>query len=288
MKTSTLLGKKHLLSFIFAFLSFLSTTVLAQSISVSNLAAAPKVDGSASDWSDVAVNTIQLQNNKSGGKANIGSVSLRSGVHGDSVYFLIEWDDGSMDDQHKPYVWDAASNKYVAGKQREDRLAIQFAMKGDYDTNWLSGKLFTADTWHWKAARSNGLGIAQDKTTVIRSDKAKKAFETVAGNGNTIYIQRLSDAGSKLYSTKRYSTKDKDIMPKYVLASSVSGSIADVKAKGVWSNGKWTLELSRKLNTGNADDVVFNLGQAVLGGIAVFDHSGDDDHSHSNTISFQF
>ncbi len=288
MTTSNLLGKKDLFSFFLAILGLLSTTVSAQTISIGSLPAAPQVDGSGSDWSDVAVNTIQLENNRSGGKANIAAVSLKAGVHGDSVYFLIEWDDSSKDDQHKPFVWDAASNKYVAGKQREDRLAIQFAMKGDYDVNWLSGNLFTADTWHWKAARSNGLGIAQDKRTVIGSDKVKKALKTVAGNGNTIYIQRPSDAGSKLYSTKRYSTKDKDIMPKYVLAQSASGSIADVKAKGVWSNGKWTLELSRKLNTGHADDVVFKPDQVVPGGIAVFDHSGDDDHSHSNTINFQF
>jgi ethylbenzene dehydrogenase len=123
---------------------------------------------------------------------------------------------------------------------------------------------------------------------VISKDTIKKAYKGTAADGSTIYISRPSDKGSKLYTTKRYSTKDKEIMPKYIPVASASGSIADVKAKGVWSNGKWTLEMSRKLNTGNADDVAFAAGQAVVGGLVVFDHSGDDDHSHSSILKFQF
>ncbi len=288
MKPITLLNEKLLSSFFVMLVSFFSSSVIAATIQIGNLASAPNIDGSANDWSSITATNIPLKNNKANGKANIGSVALKAGVHGDSVYFLFEWDDSSLDDQHKPFVWDSGKNKYVSGKQREDRLAVQFAMSGDYDVNWLSGKLFSADTWHWKAARSNNLGIAQDKMTIITSKKAKKSYKGKANNGTTVYIQRPSDKGSKLYSTKRYSSKQKDMMPKYILASSVSGSIADVKARGVWSNGKWTLEMSRKLNTGNPDDIIFNTGQAVVGGIAIFDHSGNDDHSHSNILIFQY
>jgi len=270
------------------FISLISASVFAQTVTVGSLDSAPSIDGSASDWAGILATSIKLKNNKSEGKANISAVDVKAGIYGDSVYFLFEWADSSMDDQHKPYIWDSGKNKYVAGKQREDRLAIQFGMSGDYDVNWLSGKLFTADTWHWKAARSNALGLAQDKMTIISSEKIKKAYKGKAANGATVYIKRPSDDGSKFYTTKRYSTKDKDLMPKYILASSASGSIADVKAKGVWKDGKWTLEMSRKLDTGNSDDVVFAAGQAVSGGIAVFDHSGDDDHSHSNILNFQF
>lgn len=77
-------------------------------------------------------------------------------------------------------------------------------------------------------------------------------------------------------------------MPKYIVNKNPTGSIADVKAKAIWGNGMWTLELSRKLNTGNSDDVVFQSGRALKGGIAVFNHSGNDDHNHSETINFQF
>ncbi len=77
-------------------------------------------------------------------------------------------------------------------------------------------------------------------------------------------------------------------MPKYIVNENPTGSIADVRAKGVWANGVWTLELQRKLDTQNLDDVVFEKGKKVLGGIAVFNHTGDDDHNHSDVINFQF
>ena len=288
MKHRILFNKKSLLVSSCFLAGLISTSVFAQTINVGSIAAAPTVDGSSADWSGITATSIPLQNNKASGKANIKSVSVKAAVHGDMVYFLMEWDDSSMDDLHKPFVWDSATNKYEAGKQREDRLAIQFAMSGDYDVNWLSGKTFTADTWHWKAARSNRAGLAQDKMTIIGKESVKKAYKGTAADGSTIYIQRPSDEGSKLYTTARYSSKEKDIMPKYIPETSVTGSVADVKAKGVWKDSKWTLELSRKLNTGNTDDIAFVAGQTVTGGLAVFDHSGDDDHSHSSVINFQF
>ncbi len=281
---------KNLLSLVTVtgLLTLSASTLAAEDIKLSNLSAAPTIDGNDADWSGIPATTIKLINNRSGGKANINELTIKSGVNGGSVYFLMQWKDATHDNQHKPYVWDNAKGKYGKGKQSEDRFAIQFAMTGDYDVNWLSGNLFTADIWHWKAARTNGLGLAQDKMTIITDKKTKKAYKGKADNGKTIYIKRKSDAGSKFYKTTRYTSKEKDIMPKYVLASSATGSIADVKAKGVWSNGQWTLELSRKLNTGNNDDVVFTAGQSVKGGIAIFDHSGNDDHSHSDNLNFLF
>lgn len=265
-----------------------ATNLLAAVINVTPLKSAPTLDGSDSDWSAVSAATLPLKNDKPDGRSNVESISIKAGVFGDKVYFLLQWKDDSEDNQHKPYTWDAAKNKYIKGTQQEDRVALQFVMSGDYDVNWLSGNTFTADTWHWKAARSNPAGIAQDKRTIIGKVAAKKAFKGTAADGSTIYIKRPSDAGDKLYKTQRYKKKESDVMPKYIVNKNPTGSIADVKAKAIWGNGMWTLELSRKLNTGNSDDVVFQSGRALKGGIAVFNHSGNDDHNHSETINFQF
>jgi hypothetical protein len=35
-------------------------------------------------------------------------------------------------------------------------------------------------------------------------------------------------------------------------------SRADIKAKGVWADGRWTIEFARALDTGAQDDVIFN------------------------------
>jgi hypothetical protein len=50
-----------------------------------------------------------------------------------------------------------------------------------------------------------------------------------------------------------------------------SGSAADVQAKGEWANGKWTLELARKLNTGNPDDAAFDVSRTYKIAVEVQD-----------------
>lgn len=266
----------------------LGRPLIAQTIDVKKLASSPTLDGSGHDWSGVESVTIPLHKNGAGVTVGISSVSVKAGTFGSDVYLFIQWDDATMDDQHKPFIWDAAKNKYVSGNQKEDRFAMQFEMEGDYTTNWMSGKSSTTDMWHWKAARTNPLGLMHDKMAIIGTEPVKKAFKATSENGTTIYIQRPSDKGDKLYTTKRYSTKEKDIMPKYILTDNPQGSVADVKCKGVWKEGKWNLEVKRELNTGNFDDIVFMEGETVKGGIAVFDHSGDDDHVISETLNFQF
>jgi len=57
------------------------------------------------------------------------------------------------------------------------------------------------------------------------------------------------------------------------------GSRADVKGKGAWSDDefRWTLEIGRRLDTGNpADDVIFagEPGEEIPFAIAIFDNSG--------------
>jgi hypothetical protein len=268
--------------------SLTSGSVLAETITMHQLSAAPRVDGSSADWNGVGNTTVKLRKTLPNGKSDVRSVSVKGGVFGDEVYFLLQWKDSTADKQHKPFIWDAGKNKYVGGKQREDRMAIQFAMEGDYTTDWASGNAFKADMWHWKAFRSNTLGLVHDKMTIIGVEPLKRAYKVAAENGRTLYIQRPSDAGTKLYTTKRYSKKEQDTMPKYILADNPEGSVSDVKAKGVWRNGVWTVEIKRKLNTGHSDDVVFAKGKAVKGGIAIFNRTGDDDHTISDTLTFKF
>jgi hypothetical protein len=189
--------------------------------------------------------------------------------------------------EHKPFIWNEAKGRYVKGPQREDRIAIQFEISGEYDTNWYSGKEFVADMWHWKSFRSNPLGLVHDKLTVISKEKMRNSIKVDLPSG-PIYIKRPSDAGDRIYKSTRYGSKVNDVMPKYTLIENAQGSVADIRAKGVWADGVWRVEMSRAMNTGNDDDVVFNVGKAVKGGIAVFDGTGDDDHTISDTLIFQF
>ena len=67
-----------------------------------------------------------------------------------------------------------------------------------------------------------------------------------------------------------------------------TGSVADVQAKGLWFDGKWHLEIRRKLHTGHGDDISFPKSGKVVGGIAIFDGSIDDDHTNSRNLIFKF
>lgn len=280
--------KKSIVLISVLFLGFVSHSLFAQTIKVQTLSSAPTLDGVDREWKGPYI-AIPLTKTKPDAKSDVQSVSLQVGVFGDEVYVIAQWKDSTEDNTlHKPYVWDASKSKYGKGTQKEDRFAMQFAVEGDYTTDWFSGNTFTADMWHWKASRSNPLGLAHDKMTLIGTKKSKKAYRVTAKNGKTIYIHRPSDQGDKLYFTKRYSKKEKDVMPKYILNKNVQGSITDIKANGVWKNGTWTLEMKRKLNTGNSDDVVLKKGKSIKAGIAIFNHSGNDDHNFSRVLTLQF
>jgi len=202
---------------------------------------------------------------------------------------MVQWKDATKNDTHKNFVWDNAQQRYRKGKDREDRLVFKFFISGKYSTSPLAGWPSVSDIWHWKAYRSNSAGLAHDKSHIISDTKIAKSKKYKATNGKTIYMARPSDAGDPIYKAKRYTDKVEDVMPKYVISPKISGSVADVKAKGVWADGTWTLELGRKFDTGDhASDVVFKPGSSVKGAIAVFDGVGDWHHSISDTLEFKF
>lgn len=262
--------------------------VSAENITVLKIQTPLVIDGLYKDWKNIPAVTISLKKIKPDSITSVNKARIKVAATNDDVFFYIEWSDPTKNIQHKPWVWDKNKEKYVRGPQREDRVALQFAMRGDYTSNWFSGNDFTADMWHWKASRSNPLGLAHDKSTIISQSKLLRASKYKGDNGKNIYISRPSDQGDKLYKTKRYRKYINDMLPKYIMAKDPKGSATDVKAKGMWYKGKWHVEFSRKKNTSNDDDVIFPKIGAVIGGIAIFNQSDNDDHVYSSDIKFLF
>lgn len=257
-----------------------------QTITVGKLKTAPQIDGLADDWKDVAGVDIPLTYLNQPEQTK--TVRLKAGIFGDEVFLYSEWEDSTEDTQHKLHVWDEAQQKYVEGPQREDRFAIEWAMEGDYDANWFSGKEFKADMWNWKAGRTNPIGIAHDKMTIISKQPMQESYKAELPDGSSLYIQRPSDAGAEPYETKRYFKKQQDLMPKYLPRAVMQASMDDVKAKGIWKDGKWHLEQSRKLDTQYADDAKLIPGSSIKAAIAVFDHDDNERHFTSGTLLFKF
>ena len=240
------------------------------------------LDGNIGDWSGVAGVAVALE-----GKGNVSSVELRAAVNGDTIYILAIWRDETESRLHKPYKWNDASQSYSRTKQLEDRFALTFAMSGDFSPNKLDGSEFTADVWHWKASRSDPAGIAHDKSWKVSASPFPKAKKITGPDGKTVYLARPSDAGDRLYKPVKYDSRVDDLMPRYEVNLSPKGSIADVRAKSAWRDGYWYLELSRKLNTGNADDTVIPASGEIAMAVAAFNDVDGGDHSTSGIIGLQ-
>ncbi len=87
----------------------------------------------------------------------------------------------------------------------------------------------------------------------------------------------ISDVG--VYKPVKYDSKQDDVMPRYEVNMNAQGSIADIAAKGVWRNGRWYLELARKLDTGHDDDAVIPANGTIEMAVAAF--NGVDGKKHS-------
>ena len=239
------------------------------------------------DWAQIKFSSVAL---RSTDKSNTSKklVDIKAAIYAKHLYIFASWKDSKPGREHKPYIWDEKKSRYITGPEREDRLALQFEIEGQYTANWPEATYFKADMWHWKSTRSAPLDLMHDKYTVVSNKKMTRSRKLVIDNNKPIYVKRISDSGDKLYSTQRYGKFNGHKKPKYILNKNISGSTSDVKAKSRWHKDKWQLEIKRLLDTGHDDDVKFILGKNIRAGISVFNDSDDDIHFVSETLEFNF
>lgn len=245
------------------------------------VAKGPVVDGDGSDdvWKSAPETKTIAKGVFPPNSGKTADVPLRS-VHTDThVFFLVRWRDETRDDAaHKPWVWDAAKGAYAEGPEREDMLALAFEHTGPFTGDMLSADESIWDVWHWKATRTNPQGFAMDRShRYTRQQWEGKGKSHVARNGEAIWIARPEDAGDTVEKKQPApGSKAGDKVPQY-LPGTPSGSAADVKAKGRWADGWWTLELERKLDTGHPDDAAFAPARTYKMAVSAHDRTGDMD-----------
>jgi hypothetical protein len=89
----------------------------------------------------------------------------------------------------------------------------------------------------------------------------------------------VSDAGRwwiELNDTRPYADGPDDlpagsVLPNVLPTGRLTGDRGDIRARGSWIDGRWHLELSRRLDTGSKRDVAIADGTLVW--VAVFDHT---------------
>ena len=167
------------------------------------------------------------------------------------------------------------------------------------------------DLWHWKAARSAPYLYADDGWLTVAGNPSGSYRETGrrydTGSGGDIknetpdgsrplYMQdparKPSAPGFLLMEeavpiTDYSMFKAGDVIP-YRLPVKPSGSRFDVKADSRHADGRWTVMLQRKFNTGQDDDVVFDVRKRFSFAIAVFDDTGGDHSKATRSLVLNF
>ncbi len=152
-----------------------------------------------------------------------------------------------------------------------------------------------ADIWHWKSVRTGPVGQMDDQyldNTRFDPQTAPEAGRKSDPRTGGGYVDNTLEGGKP-----KWAAKDNKPAPPYwildnektafddsrykagdevpgILIAPFTGDRGDIAAKGVWSNGVWTVEFARKLVTGSAYDVQFNnLNRPYYFGVAVFDNA---------------
>ena len=248
----------------------------------------PNVDGVADKvWRIAEPLTVVVR--EAVGGHNPKSVILRALHTDDTLYVLAHWPDATRSDMRDPYVWNANQKNYERPSKPDDQFALEFPIKGDFHVNMLAmSRDYTADVWHWKAGRGNPVGWVDDKRHIISQKQVPEAREYSMGGRGKVYIARLMDGGTSSYTLKPQPTTFQGKVLDSYQASSPSGSLADVRGKGVHAGKTWTLEMSRKFKTGHDDDAVIYPHRDNICAIAVLDDELYWHHSVSPPIILRF
>ncbi len=167
------------------------------------------------------------------------------------------------------------------------------------------------DLWHWKAARSAPYQYVDDGWLTVAGNPSGSYRETGrrydAGSGGDTKNE-TPDGSRPLYMQDParkplvpgfllleeavritdYSTfKAGDVIP-YRLPVKPGGSRFDVKADSRHADGRWTVMLHRKFNTGQEDDVAFDPRKRFSFAIAVFDDTGGDHSKATRSLVLNF
>jgi len=155
------------------------------------------------------------------------------------------------------------------------------------------------DLMQWRAARSNPVGMADDGYVLEyrlfdagekmfswnvdrKSMTPKFMFDAAKVGSKALKVADIDDPSKPHAVIKEQNAvpydpnagwKEGDVLPGRLLSTAVEGSAGDnTSAKGVWKDGAWTVEFTRKLNTGHPeDDKILKDGGVYTVGFAVHD-----------------
>lgn len=263
----------------------------------------PTLDGvdEGAPWGTAS--TVNLIPYNNGGGPS--TATLKSAYDDTYLYILVKWTDPTNSESINKKMWTYDSTLGTWSQSGdEDRVyffwninAIDFPSGGCFvlchgDGMRTNQPNQTVDEWHWKAARGNPVGYADDKyvdntldtldveaghhgdagSSTYSDNKASDRPASMANSGEpganatflyqagTLFdpfnvISTLADTSVAFDSTLAWQNGSK--IAGYILKNPTA-SRANVETAGKYSGGVWTVEFRRLLNTGNTDDALFD------------------------------
>ena len=248
----------------------------------------PVMDGTLDEvWRRAAPLTVEIR--EAIGGQDPRPVILRALHTVDHLYVLAQWPDATRSDMRDPYVWNAAQRSYARPSRPDDQFALEFPLSGDFTVSMLANDQdYIADVWHWKAGRGNPVGWVDDKRHIISREPVEGALAYALGGRGTVYIARLMDAGSPSYVLREAPSGHVGDLVDSFQPQTPTDSLADVRGKGLHDGKTWTLEMSRRFNTGHDDDAGLVSDTETYCAIAVLDDELYWNHSVSPLIELRF
>ncbi len=167
----------------------------------------------------------------------------------------------------------------------------------------------TVDMWHWKGVRTNPVGQADDQYIDDSTGKGEWGRHGDVKTGGGYKDNKTEDGKLPAYVMANpdenapviFMDQAKPFTPDYnatkripgMMVSPFQGPRADITAKGVWKDGKWTVELTRPLVTtgekADIQDVQFNdMKKTYSFGISIFDNTQINHTYHEGVAHMVF
>ncbi len=274
------------------------------------------VDGRANDIEWYGVDSMQVQTfGGANFKAGVTEAIIKTFHNKHKIFFLIKWADPTRSynrfliKNDSGWMEEVSEYKNIHGEYiySEDRLSLFFSKDDNCAATCHIGsgdKLGlhytsddTADVWQWMAVSTDPAREADDRWWGGYENDiyGGQHFENKASGG---YKSNFNDDWQQPYflpinilsrnwiwygsdSYEPYNDEADTFPVGYripsVLVAPTLGDRGDVIAKGKWSNGYWTVEISRNIATGSDFDLPFR-GELYLG--LAFFNNADISHSY--------
>ena len=257
----------------------------------------------------------------------VESAQLKALYTDTDIIIRVRWPDATEDRLHHPWVWDEESGNYKVGPQIEDSLMFSFEAGCEWYPSFLVGYDFDFDAWQWLAARTDPLGQVLDLSGAMKDaqlsfnqsyqpryqeddwnlritdtqednlhwplEKLDRQFLLVPVHDVVFYHANLDGSRNQEFVRQVQVPDNLPQSPAPVLPQfeplKLEGNAAEVRGKGNWKDGFWTVELRRPLITDGGGSYDIQIRRLTQFSIQVYDHVERlDESSESGRLFLSF